>query len=401
MKMKTAWLASAALALCLQTGWAQAEEPFKIGVLTDMSGTYSDLAGQGSVVAVQMAVEDFGGKVLGRPVEVVTGDHQNKADIGSSIARKWYDSDHVEAIFDLVTSAVGLAVRDISKERNKIDMNSGAGSTALTNEKCSATGFHWTYDTYAMAVGTGAAVVQNGGDSWFFLTADYAFGHSLEKNTSDIVKAKGGKVLGAVRHPFPSSDFSSFLLQAQSSGAKVIGLANAGQDTINAIKGAKDFGLTQGGQTLAALLLFISDVNALGLDAAQNLVLTTGYYWDMDEGSRAFAKRFFEKTKKMPTMVQAGDYSATMAYLNAVKAVGSADGLKVAEKIRETPVNDFFGKGGKVRADGRMVHDMYLAQVKIPADSKAPWDYYKILRTIPGDEAYMPLSQSTCPLVKK
>jgi len=395
---KTLLLAAAAFAM--QVGLAQAADPLKLGVLTDLSGTYSDIAGQGSVIAAQMAVDDFGGKVLDRPIEIVSADHQNKADIGSSIARKWYDSDHVEAIFDLVTSAVGLAVRDIARDRGKIDINSGAGSTALTNDKCSPTGFHWAYDTYALAVGTGGAVVKSGGTSWFFLTADYAFGQSLEKNTSDVVKASGGTVVGSVRHPFPTTDFSSFLLQAQGSGAKVIGLANAGQDTITAIKQAHEYHITDQ-QSLAGLLIFITDVHSLGLQTAQKLLLTTGFYWDMNDETRAFAQRFYAKAGKMPTMVHAGVYSSVTAYLKAVKAAGSVDGPTVAAKIHELPVNDVFAHGGKVRADGRMVHDMYLAQVKTPAESKAPWDYYNILRTIPGDEAYMPLSQSTCSLVKK
>ncbi len=395
--------AVAALALTAGTANAQfSDNKIKIGVLTDLSGTYSDLAGQGSVVAAQMAIEDFGGKLNGMPIELVSADHQNKPDIASSIARKWYDAEQVDAVFDLVTTAAAVAVREVSREKGKIDMNSGAGSTVLTNDKCSPTGFHWTYDVYAMAVGTGNAVVKQGGDTWFFLTADYAFGHDLEAQTAKVVKANGGTVKGTVRHPFPNSDFSSFLLQAQASQAKIIGLANAGSDTINAIKQAKEFGITQGGQQLAGLLVFISDVHSLGLDTAQGMLLTTGYYWDKDDGSRAFGKKWSERMKgRMPTMVHAGVYSSVLHYLRSVQAAKTDEGIKVADQIRTLPINDFFAKNGKVRPDGRMVHDMYLAQVKKPSEAKGPWDYYNILRTIPGDEAFKPLSESTCPLVKK
>lgn len=403
MFKKTLVGAVAALAVTAGTANAQfTDNKVKIGVLTDLSGTYSDLAGQGSVVAAQMAIDDFGGKLNGMPIEIVSADHQNKADIASSIARKWYDTEQVDAIFDLVTTAAAVAVREVSREKGKVDMNSGAGSTVLTNDKCSATGFHWTYDVYAMAVGTGNAVVKQGGDSWYFLTADYAFGHDLEAQTAKVVKANGGAVKGAVRHPFPNADFSSFLLQAQASGAKIIGLANAGSDTINAIKQAKEFGITQAGQSLAGLLVFISDVHSLGLDTAQGMMLTTGYYWDRDDSSRAFAKRWSEKMKnRMPTMVHAGVYSSVLHYLRSAEKAKTDDGAKVAEQIRTLPIKDFFAVNGKVRADGRMVHDMYLAQVKKPSESKGPWDYYNILRTIPGDEAFKPLADSTCALVKK
>ncbi|HLO76863.1 MAG TPA: ABC transporter substrate-binding protein [Magnetospirillum sp.] len=403
--MLTKALTGAVAALALMAGTAHAQysdNKIKIGVLTDLSGTYSDLAGQGSVAAAQMAIEDFGGKLNGMPIELVSADHQNKADIASSIARKWYDTEQVDAIFDLVTTAAAVAVREVSREKGRIDMNSGAGSTVLTNDKCSPTGFHWTYDVYAMAVGTGNAVVKQGGDSWFFLTADYAFGHDLEAQTARVVKANGGTVKGAVRHPFPNSDFSSFLLQAQASGAKIIGLANAGSDTINAIKQAKEFGITQGGQSLAGLLVFISDVHSLGLETAQGMMLTTGYYWDRDDASRTWAKRWSERMKgRMPTMVHAGVYSSVLHYLRSIQAAKTDEGAKVAEQIRTLPIKDFFAVNGKVRADGRMVHDMYLAKVKTPAESKGPWDYYNILRTIPGDEAFKPLADSTCPLVKK
>ncbi|MGE5505063.1 MAG: ABC transporter substrate-binding protein [Actinomycetota bacterium] len=401
-------LLGAAAALALTAGAAQAQysdNKIKIGVLTDLSGTYSDLAGQGTIVAAQMAVDDFGGKVNGIPVEIVSADHQNKADIASSIARKWYDTEGVDAIAELVTTAAAIAVREVSKEKGKIDLVSGAASTPLTNDKCSPTGFHWTYDTYALANGTANAVVKQGGDTWFFLTADYAFGQNLQAQTERVVKANGGKVLGAVKHPFPNADFSSFLLQAQASGAKIIGLANAGSDTINAIKQAKEFGITQGGQQLAGLLVFITDVHSLGLETAQGMLLTTGYYWDMDDETRAWSKRWSQKMGggKMPSMVHAGTYSSVMHYLKALAAAKTDDGAKVADEMRKIPIKDAsgFAKNGKLRADGRMVHDMYLAQVKKPAESKGPWDYYKILRTIPGDEAFQPLADSTCPLVKK
>ena len=398
-------LAVAGLATMVYAGGAQAQftdGKVKIGVLTDLSGTYSDLAGQGSVEAAKLAVEDFGGMLNGKPIEVVSADHQNKPEIASAIARKWYDADGVDAVFDLVTSAVGVAVRKVSKEKGKIDVNNGSGTTTLTNAECSNTGFHWAYDTYALANGTGGAVLKQGGDTWFFLTADYVFGQNLQAQTERVVLAGGGKVLGSVKHPFPNADFSSFLLQAQASGAKIIGLANAGADTINAIKQAKEFGITQGGQQLAGLLVFITDVNSLGLDTAQKMLLTTGYYWDLDDQNRAFAKRFSARMNgHMPTMVHAGVYSSVLHYLKAAQAAGTDDGVKVADKMRALPVSDFFARNAKLRADGLLVHDMYLAQVKSPAESKGPWDYYHILRTIPGDEAYQSLADSTCPLVKK
>jgi branched-chain amino acid transport system substrate-binding protein len=400
-------LIGAAAATALMAGQAQAQfsdNKIKIGVLTDLSGTYSDLAGKGAVVAAQMAVEDFGGKVNGVPVEIVSADHQNKADIASSIARKWYDAEQVDAIAELVTTAAAVAVREVSKEKGKIDLVSGAASTPLTNDKCSPTGFHWTYDTYALANGTANAVVKNGGKTWYFLTADYAFGHNLQAQTERVVKANGGEVKGAVRHPFPNSDFSSFLLQAQSSGAQIIGLANAGADTINAIKQAKEFGITQGGQSLAGLLVFITDVHSLGLETAQGMQLTTGYYWNRDDETRAWSKRWSARMDgKMPSMVHAGTYSAVIHYLKGLAAAKTDEGVKVADQMRALPIKDAsgFAVNGKIRADGRMVHDMYLAQVKKPAEAKGPWDYYNVLRTIPGDEAYQPLSESTCSLVKK
>lgn len=372
----------------------------KIGVLTDLSGTYSDLAGPGSVLAVKMAVEDFGGKVLGKPIEVISADHQNKGDIAANKAREWFDRDNVDMIIDLVSTSTALAVMKVAKEKNKISIVSGAASTKITNEDCTDTNVHYTYDTRSLAEGTGRAVVKQGGDTWFFLTADYAFGHSLEKDTSDVVIAAGGKVLGSVRHPFPGQDFSSFLLKAQASGAKVIGLANAGTDTQNSIKQAAEFGITPK-QKLAGLLMFLTDVHSVGLKAAQDLYVTESFYWDMNDAGRAWSKKFFERHKKMPTMVHAGDYSATLHYLNAIKEAGTDDTAKVMAKMKATPVNDFFAKNGKIREDGLHVHDVHLFQVKKPVDSKQPWDYYKLLQTVPGDQAFAPLSQSKCPLVKK
>ena len=373
----------------------------KLGVLTDMSGTYSDLSGPGALEATKMAVEDFIAKE--KPdfkIEVISADHQNKADISANKAREWFDTQKVDVIVDLVTTSTALAVMKVANEKNRISLISGAASTPITNEQCNDTTVHWTYDTYSLPVGTAKAVVKQGGKNWYFITADYAFGHSLEKNTADVVTKSGGKVLGSVRHPFPGSDFSSFLLSAQASGAQVIGLANAGNDTINSIKQAKEFGITPK-QSLAGLLMFISDVHSLGLEATAGMYLTTGFYWDYNDETRAWSKRFFERMKRMPTMVQAGDYSATYHYLKAIKAAGSDEAKAVMAKMRDTPVNDFFAKNGKVRIDGRMVHDMYLAQVKKPSESKYPWDYYHIREVIPGDEAYIPLSESKCPLVKK
>ena len=371
----------------------------KIGVMNDQSGLYADLAGQGSVEAARMAVEDFGGSVNGAPIEVLSADHQNKPDVGSNIVREWIDVQDVDVIVDVPTSSVALAVTEIVKEKDRVFLVSGAATTELTGAACSPNTIHWTYDTYALAVGTGRAMVQEGGDSWFFITADYAFGHQLEADTAAIVEKEGGQVLGSVRHPLSSSDFSSYLLQAQGSGAKVIGLANAGTDTTNAIKQANEFGITQAGQQLASLLMFLTDIDALGLDVAQGLVMTTGFYWDMNEETRAWSERFNERAGRMPTMVQAGVYSAVTHYLNAIKEVGSDQAKAVVDQMKATPVNDFFAKDGRMREDGRMVHDMYLAQVKTPEESKGRWDYLKILRTIPADQAFLPLEESTCSLV--
>jgi branched-chain amino acid transport system substrate-binding protein len=374
----------------------------KLGVLNDRSGLYADLSGEGSVIAARMAVEDFGGEVLGVPIEIVSADHQNKPDVGASIAREWIEVDGVDAIVDVPTSSVALAVQEVTRQMEKVFLISGAAATDLTNQACSPTGLHWTYDTHALAVGTGRAMVQEGGESWFFITADYAFGHSLEENTARIVEESGGQVLGRVRHPLSSSDFSSYLLQAQASGANVIGLANAGSDTTNAIKQASEFGIVQSGQKLAGLLLFISDVHSLGLDVAQGLSLTTGFYWDRTDQSREWSQRFAERHGSMPTMVHAGVYSAVLHYLEGIEAAGTDEALPVVESMKASPVDDgVLTDNGTIRADGRMVYDMYLAQVKAPGDSGQQWDYYEIVRTIPGDEAYMPLSQSTCPLVNQ
>lgn len=403
IKMKLSTLACAA-ALASLSGLAQAQisgNVVKIGVLTDLSGTYSDLAGSGSVLATKMAVDDFIAKE--KPdfkIEIVTADHQNKGDIASSKAREWIERDGVDAVTELVTTSTALAVMKVAKEKNRIVIMNGPGSTPITNEECNDVSVHYTYDTYALANGTAKAVTKQGGDTWFFLTADYAFGQALEKDAAAVVKANGGKVLGSVRHPFPGSDFSSFLLQAQASGAKVIGLANAGADTTNSIKQAAEFGITQK-QSLAGLLMFITDIHALGLRPTQNMYLTEGFYWDLNDETRSWSKRFFDKQKKMPTMVQAGQYSSIYHYLKAVKAAGTDDTAKVMAQMKKTPINDFFAKNGKIRDDGRMVHDMYLMQVKRPEESKYPWDYYHVRQVIPGDEAFQPLSLSRCPLIKK
>ncbi|MCG5241140.1 ABC transporter substrate-binding protein [Azospirillum doebereinerae] len=375
----------------------------KIGVLNDRSGLYADLGGEGSAIAARMAAEEFGNKILGKPIQIVTADHQNKPDIGSNLARQWIDQDGVDVIVDVPNSGVALAVQEVTREKKTVFLMEGPATSRLTGDACSPTGFHWAYDTHALAVGTGRAMVQEGGKSWFFLTADYAFGHQLESDASAEVKKAGGTVKGAVRTPLNTSDFSSFLLQAQSSGAQVVGLANAGGDTITSIKQAAEFGLTQSGQQkLAGLLIFLSDVHALGLSVAQDLVLTTGFYWDMDDEKRAWSKKFGERHGgKMPTMVQAGSYSAVRHYLKAVEAAGTDDGPTVAAKMKEMPVDDMFAKNGKILANGRLIHDMYLARVKKPSESKGPWDYYQILRTIPGAEAFATLEESGCKIAAK
>ncbi len=373
----------------------------KIGVLTDMSGVYSTLGGKGTQVAVEMAVKDFGGTVLGKPIQVIGADHQNKADIASAKAREWFDNEKVDMITGLLNTGCALAVQKLGGDKHRITMNTGAASTELTNKASTPYSVHYVYDTYALGKVTGQAVVQGGGKSWFFITADYAFGQSLEQNTTNFVTKFGGKAVGSVRHPLATADFSSYLLQAQSSGAQIIGLANAGGDTINAIKQAREFGIGQKGQKLVGLLVFDTDIKSLGLTVAQGMQFTSGFYWDRDDATRAFAKRFFAIHKAMPTMDQAGAYSATMNYLKAIKAAGTDDPDAVMAKLKSMDISDFFAVHGKIRVDGRMVHDMYLMEVKKPSESKGEWDLLKIIKTIPGDEAFMPLSESTSPLVKK
>jgi len=375
----------------------------KLGVLTDQSGLYADNTGPGSVRAAKMAVDDFGGRVLGKPIEVLSADHQNQADVGAGIARRWIDEEGVDTIVDVPTSSVALAVQGITREKNRVFLMSGPATSDLTGKACSPLGIHWTYDTYALAHGTGGALVKQGGDTWFFLTADYAFGLALERDTAEAVKAAGGKVLGAVRHPLNTSDFSSFLLQAQASKAKVIGLANAGGDSINSIKQAAEFGIVAGGQKLAGLLVQLSDVHAVGLKTAQGLTVTSAYYWDMNDGTRAFAKRFmaFPESKGIPpSFVHAGVYTEVMHYLKAIQAAGTDEATAVVKKMREIPINDFMVKNGSIRIDGRVMRDMYLLQVKSPDESKYPFDYFKILATIPRDEAFRPMKDGGCPLVK-
>jgi branched-chain amino acid transport system substrate-binding protein len=376
----------------------------RIGVLTDLSGYYSDLSGQGSVIAAKMAVADFGGKMAGKPIEIIAGDHQNKADVASNTARKWIDEQKVDVIADLVSSSTAGAVMPVAAEKKKITLLSGPATTAFTGEKCTAYNVHYTYNNWALAHGTGREVVAQGGKTWFFLTADYIFGKSLEEDTSAVVKGAGGKVLGSVRYPSPgTTDFSSYVLQAQSSGAQIIGLANAGADTVNSIKAANEYGLTKN-QKLAGLLIFLSDIHSLGLDTAKGLYATTAFYWDMNDETRKWAKRFQSdpdnKKKQMPTMVHAGVYSSVLHYLKAVQAAGTDDSDAVMAKMRDTPVNDFFAKNGRIGPDGLHRHDMYLVQVKTPQESKGPWDYYKVLKTIPAAEAFPTVEQQKCPLAR-
>ncbi|SED73256.1 amino acid/amide ABC transporter substrate-binding protein, HAAT family [Rhizobiales bacterium GAS188] len=394
--------AAASLLLAPYTCFAQgADTPIKLGLILDMSGPYADVTGAGSAMAAKMAVEDFGGKVLGRPIEILVADHQNKPDLAASIAREWFDNQKLTALMDVAASATALAAQDIARQHDKVIMLSGPGTTRLTNESCNPQTVHYAYDTYALGNATGQAITRAGGKSWFFLTADYTFGSDLERDASDAVKAGGGTVLGDVRHPLNTADFSSFLLQAQASKAEIVGLANAGNDTVNTIKQATEFGLAQSGQKLAALLMYDTDVHAIGLKLAQGMLTTSAFYWDRTEATRAFSRRYFERVGKMPNMSQAGVYSATTHYLKAVQAVGSLDTAPVMKTMKETPINDFYAENGRIREDGRMVHDMYLVEVKTPAESKYAWDYYKILATIPGDKAFLPLEQSRCPLVKK
>jgi branched-chain amino acid transport system substrate-binding protein len=397
-------LVSAALAaLLLSTTGASAQisdDIVKIGVLTDMSGPASTPTGQGSVTAAQMAVDDFGGKVLGKPISVIVGDHQLKPDIGSGIARRWYDTEQVDLIVDVPVSAVGLAVESIANEKHKMFITHSTGSADFHGKFCSPYALQWVFDTHALAVGTAQEVVKRGGDSWFFITDDYAFGHSLERDATEVITKNGGKVLGSVRPPFATPDLSSFVLQAQASKAKIIGIAGGPPNNTTAIKTGAEFGVFKGGQQMAGLLALITDIHALGLPAAQGLLLTTSFYWDMDDKTREWSKRYFAKMNRMPTMWQAGVYSSVMNYLNAIKEAGTDEPLKVAAKMREKPIEDFFSRHGKLREDGLMVHDLILVQVKTPEESKYPWDYYKILSHIPGDEAFGQPNPA-CPLVKQ
>jgi branched-chain amino acid transport system substrate-binding protein len=396
------------LALFLSTGISLAQssdkgasEPVRLGLILDMSGPYADVTGAGSATAAKMAVEDFGGKVLGRPIEILVADHQNKPEIAAAKAREWFDTQNLVALMDVAASATALAAQDIAKKNDKIIILNGPGTTRLTNEACATQTVHYAYDTYALGNATGKAITQQGGKSWYFITADYTFGSDLERDASAAVKAAGGAVQGSVRHPVNTADFSSFLLQAQSSNAQIVGLANAGGDTVQAIKQAAEFGLSKSGQKLAALLMYDTDVHSIGLETAQGMLTTSAFYWDRNEATRAFSKRYFDRVGKMPNMSQAGVYSATMHYLKAVEAVGTLDTAAVMKKMKETPIDDFYATGGHIREDGRMVHDMFLVEVKKPSESKYPWDYFKILATIPGDEAFQSLAQSRCPLIKK
>ena len=382
---------------------ATAQQPstaLKIGLLGDFQSVYADIGGQGNVEATKMAIEEFGGTMFGKPIELITADVLNKADVAGSMARKWYENEGVDMIIDMPTSATALAGMEMSKQFEKIMIVTDAASSDITGKSCSPYTVHWTYDTYANAHTVGSAIVKNGGDTWFFITADYLFGHSIERDTGDVVRAAGGKVVGAARAPLNNADFSSFLLQAQASKAKIIGMANGGADTINTIKQASEFGIVAGGQNLAGIVMFISDIHSLGLKLAQGLIITEAYYWDLNDKTRAFGKRFFERMKRMPTMNQAATYSATLHYLDAVKAAGTKETKPVLEKMRATPVRDAFTDNGVLREDGRMVHSMFLFEVKKPEESKAPWDYYKVLAEVPGDQVFRPMKDGGCPLVK-
>lgn len=392
--------AISALATALSAAAQISDDVVKIGVIVDQTGVYSANGGPGAIRAVEMAIKDFGGKVKGKPIELVSADYQNKVDIALSKTREWIDRGKVDMIIESTDSAASLAMQKLAADKKRVIIFAGSATTALTNKECSPYGIHYVYDTYALATGTGRALMEQGSDTWYFLTADYAFGSSLERDTTAVVLATGGKVLGATKHPLAASDFASFLLQAQASKAKVIGLANAGRDTQNAVRQAAEFGLTKGGQKLATLLLFDTDVKGMGLQTAQGLLFTTGFYWDRNDETRAWSKRFYDIHKAMPTMIQAGAYSATIHYLKAVEATNTDNADAVMKTMKATEINDFFAKGGKIRENGRMVHDMYLAEAKKPSESKGEWDIIKILRTIPGEQAYQPLSESTCPLLK-
>ncbi|WP_315785077.1 MULTISPECIES: ABC transporter substrate-binding protein [unclassified Bradyrhizobium] len=388
-------------ALTLTAIPALAQAPLKIGVLGDFSSVYSDIGGQGNLEATKLAVEEFGGTMFGKPIEIISADAQNKADIAATISRKWYENEGVDMIIDMPTSATALAGMEMSKQFEKLMIVTDAASSDITGKSCSPYTVHWTYDTYGNAHTVGQAIVKNGGKTWFFITADYLFGHSIERDTGDVVRAAGGTVVGSARHPLNNQDFSSFLLQAQASKAKIIGMANGGGDTINTIKQAAEFGIVAGGQNLAGIVMFISDIHSLGLKLAQGLIITEAYYWDLNDRTRAFGKKFFDKMKRMPTMNQAATYSATLHYLNAVKAAGTRDTRPVLAKMRETPVRDAFTDNGFVREDGRMVHSMFLFEVKKPEESKGPWDYYKVLAEVPGDQVFRPLKDGNCPYVKQ
>ncbi|MFC0242479.1 ABC transporter substrate-binding protein [Rhodopseudomonas telluris] len=382
------------------SAFAQQQGPLKIGLLGDFQSVYADIGGQGNVEAAKMAIEEMGGTMFGQPIEFISADVQNKPDIAASLARKWYENEGVDMIVDLPTSATALAAMEMSKKFEKIMIVTDAASSDITGKSCSPYTAHWTYDTYSNAHTVGSAIVKNGGDTWFFITADYLFGHSIERDTGEVVKANGGKIVGSARHPLNNADFSSFLLQAQSSKAKIIGMANGGGDTINTIKQAAEFGIVSGGQKLAGIVMFISDIHSLGLKMANGLIITEAYYWDLNDRTRAFGKKYFERMKRMPTMNQAATYSATLHYLKAVKAANSKETKTVLAKMRELPVRDAFTDNGFLREDGRMVHSMFLFEVKKPEESKAPWDYYKVLAEVPGDQAFRPLKDGGCPLVK-
>jgi branched-chain amino acid transport system substrate-binding protein len=401
------WLAgfsAISLALAGTNAWSQSkvsDNVVRIGVLTDLSGQFSHESGKGALTAVQMAVEDFGGKVLGAPIDVIVADHLNKPDVAISKAREWFDTQKVDMIGNLVNSAVALGVAGVAKEKNRIAIVTTSGSSRLTNDGCTPNSIHYAYDTWSLANGTAKALLDSGLDTWFFLTADYAFGHALEMDAGNLIKANDGKVIGSVRYPMETVDHSSFLLRAQGSKAKVIALAGSGMSFVNAVKSAREFGVSRGNQTIAGLLVWINDVHSLGLETAQGMLLTNAFYWDRDEETRAWSRRFFDRMKRMPNMGDAGDYSSTMHYLKSIQAAGTDDATAVMAKMKETPINDFFAKGGVIRQDGRMVHDMYVYEVKSPAESKYPWDYYKLRATIPAKQAFRPLADSTCPFVKK
>lgn len=399
---KTAFCAGLLAVLSIGAAQAQvSDDVIKIGVLNDQSGSFADLSGPRGVLAAQMAAEDFGGTVLGKKIEIVSADHQNKVDIGLDIARKWFENEGVDIIIDVPNSAIALGVQDLARDKNKIAVFTSAGSSALTGDKCSPNGIHWTYDTYALARGVATAMLEEGDKDWFFLVSDYAFGHALRADAGQVVEKNGGRIVGEVKHPLNTSDFASYLLQAQASKAQVIGLANGSADTVNSIKQANEFGIVQSGQKLAALLFFITDTHSLGLELAQGVNLVEAFYWDQNDETRAWSKRFEERTGVMPSMLHASNYGVVMHYLKAVQAAGTDETGTVLAKMKSNKINDFFTKDAYIREDGRVIRDMYLYRVKAPSESKRAWDYYHVVRTIPGEQAFRPLSESTCPLVKK